>query len=231
MKTDFDENHRKYRDLELQLKKLTPDERARMERDMDADPAIQMTRRQAALERKETVWADLWPEIATTEAEALARITQGKDTWGDEGGVKQTTLMQMISINATERALVLIEKGANVHTCTEAGNNPLIYAAMQDNEPVARMLIAKGADVNYQRKDDGMTPLMFAASFGTGHVVKRLLDSGANLNAADKKGYTAVDMAQGNMRKVEGLVDLMCEYKRPKIIRKLLSVLKQVAAA
>lgn len=61
---------------------------------------------------------------------------------------------------------------------------------------LARLLIARGADVN--RVDGGMTPLLYAASIdhGDSAIVDLLLKAGARPDVRGPDGLTALDLAR-----------------------------------
>ncbi len=96
---------------------------------------------------------------------------------------------------------------ATVRTVLDAGGDPneedpdgftVLYIAVVSNRTdVARLLIARGANVNAVDRR-GMTPLLYAASadFGDPSMVDLLLKSGANPAAKTKEGLTALDLAR-----------------------------------
>jgi ankyrin repeat protein len=62
---------------------------------------------------------------------------------------------------------------------------------------VAKVLIARGADVNHVDKK-GFTPLLYAASidYGDSAMIELLLKSGAKADAKSPEGMTALDLAR-----------------------------------
>lgn len=81
----------------------------------------------------------------------------------------------------------------------EAPNDdtPLHLAAMEGHRELARLLIAKGFDVNARGNGEG-TPLHRAATLGHTSVVQLLLEKGADVNAKTGLGSTAFDYAALN---------------------------------
>jgi len=79
----------------------------------------------------------------------------------------------------------LIREGADVNAKDKAGQTPLFWAVLADNNDVAKFIIAKGADVN--AKDIlGHTPLNFVVySRGKKDMVELLISKGADVNAKD----------------------------------------------
>lgn len=57
------------------------------------------------------------------------------------------------------------------------------------------MLIEKKADIN-NKEDNGFTPLMLAAMRGNIQVAALLLEKGADMNAVNKFGKTALQLAE-----------------------------------
>lgn len=70
------------------------------------------------------------------------------------------------------------------------GYSPLILACYRGNNEVAKMLIEKGADIDY--KSGLGSPLMACAVKGNNEMAKYLIEKKADLNAADANGTTAL---------------------------------------
>jgi uncharacterized protein len=71
------------------------------------------------------------------------------------------------------------------------GATALAWAAHLDNQEVAELLIAAGANPN-RSNDLGVTPLSLACSNGSTAMVEKLLKSGADANAARPSGETVL---------------------------------------
>lgn len=93
----------------------------------------------------------------------------------------------------------LIKKGANVNCVgdADAGFTPLIVAAINGHTEIARLLVAKGANVKSEDVAGG-TPLSHAAAFGRTGVARLLVDNGANVNSADITDSTPLMNAAKN---------------------------------
>lgn len=96
-----------------------------------------------------------------------------------------------------ERALALLEAGANPDTAPDADDRDqrpvLMLAALLPDTRLLRALIAKGADVN--RASGGITPLLAASRdswHGRAEAVLTLLANGASPLATDTEGNTAL---------------------------------------
>jgi ankyrin repeat protein len=74
------------------------------------------------------------------------------------------------------------------------GQTPLLWAARQGQETVARLLLDKGAIVDARGKW-GQTPLIEAIWEGHEAAVRLLLDNGAQVDASDKDGQTSLWVA------------------------------------
>jgi ankyrin repeat protein len=64
----------------------------------------------------------------------------------------------------------------------------------QEDVTILNLLLDAGADMGKVR-DDGTTPLISAAWFGRQGHAKVLLEKGANVDVANKRGDTAIDIA------------------------------------
>ena len=79
------------------------------------------------------------------------------------------------------------------YRCGKTGDTvSLLYIAVVERHvELTRLLIEKGADVNYTLKKNGRaTVLAFAAEKGVIEIVRLLIDNGAKVNQASKKGST-----------------------------------------
>lgn len=92
---------------------------------------------------------------------------------------------------------LLLERGADADRANSDGYTALIRAINEDNLSAVNHLIAKGVDVNrVWLVLDRETPLMLAAEDGKVDIVNALLKAGADVQAKDKKGRTALQLAE-----------------------------------
>ncbi len=108
-----------------------------------------------------------------------------------------------------------LEAGANINE-SDGWATPLWYAARRGQEEAAKLLIARGADVNLATKSSG-PPLHGAIERKNPILVKMLLASGANPNATNSALYMAVK--SGCFECVTALVDAGADVNAPNDIR------------
>jgi ankyrin repeat protein len=147
-------------------------------------------------------------------------LEHGANVNATETRRSQTALMWAIAGKHPEVARLLIEKGADVNAkshlltglkpkvyltyygedpvSSNGGFTPLLFAAQQGDLDTARLLIAKGANVNEATYEDG-NALLLASSNGYEDLALFLLESGADPNStpADGSGLTALHYAVG----------------------------------
>lgn len=162
-------------------------------------------------------------------------LAHGADVNARESARRQTALIWAVSRQHADIVEVLLENGADVRARTEArtvtvmldrgprravktavadahrvqagGSTALVLAAQVGCLDCARLLLAKGADVN-DTAADGRSALVMAAFSGQTAVAMHLLSGGADPNAAEA-GYTALHAAalRGDRALVRALLD------------------------
>jgi ankyrin repeat protein len=129
-------------------------------------------------------------------------------------GEGTTPLMRAARFGDAAAMRVLIEAGADVSKQQRNGNSALLFASgvgfqigdggfartdkgtEEDAIAAIKLFLDAGADVN-QSTTSGETPLHAAAARDGGQIVRYLVSRGANLDAKDKSGRTALDVALG----------------------------------
>ncbi len=94
----------------------------------------------------------------------------------------------------TQEVIAAIENGVIPVDCryfASSGDTPLFWTAVLGNVELARFLISKGANVNFQQARYLATPLHAAARRGLEDMCLLLLDSGADTTLREKNGKTA----------------------------------------
>jgi len=107
-----------------------------------------------------------------------------------------------------------LNDGADVELkCVNCGGTVLGHAAYGGHKEIAKLLIAKGADVNTKNKDS-TTPLHQASLGGHKEVAELLIGKGADVNAkvvsGTKQGLTPLDAA--NARNKPETADLLRKH-------------------
>ena len=110
----------------------------------------------------------------------------------------------------------LLAKGADVRVSDAEGMTALLLASNSEyaQSELVKLLLAKGANVK-DTEPQGNTALMLAARAGAFQVIEALAAGGAEVNAKNKDGSNALQLAKES--KVDGN-----EEKRAEVIRLLL---------
>ncbi len=128
---------------------------------------------------------------------------QGDKTMSDGA----TAFMRAARGGDVETMHLLIEKGADPKLASKDGLTALSVAAgvswadkVRSTEPQAlaavKLCVELGLDVNAST-DRGETPLHGAALRGANTIITYLVEKGAKLDAKNKQGFTALDVANG----------------------------------
>jgi len=83
----------------------------------------------------------------------------------------------------------------NIDEPDEFSDTPLLLAVRKGHLQTVRLLIDKGANINYKNPSTGETPLIRAAKAGHEDVVKLLLEKGASVAQTDNTGGSVVTWA------------------------------------
>jgi len=129
------------------------------------------------------------PDPANVEHESLVGSgSGGKKHRKHEDSSKldmdgKTPLILAVIENEYDRALELIEKGADINQISKAdGSTPLIYAASAGNQAIVDLLLKRGAEVN-QENHAGNDALRLAALNGHSAITQALISNGADVNS------------------------------------------------
>lgn len=124
-------------------------------------------------------------------------------------------LFAAIKAKDIHRVRTLLASGADVNALEKnawgvVNSSPLMDAVSEGDMEIARLLLDKGADVDFKNSLGGDTPLMEAARQGDAEIAVLLLARGADINARDKNmGNTALTFAAafGHTKIVKLLLD------------------------
>jgi ankyrin repeat protein len=147
---------------------------------------------------------------------AIALVKAGADPntpYTDEDGEDHNLLMDAITVENEEFAILLAEKGADLYYKGDKKVTNLLQASHRGLTDVVKILLEKHAATGTSgylddASDEGITPLIAAASEGHVEIVKLLVDAKANVNAKDKDGTTAL-MAASARGHVEAVIHLL----------------------
>jgi len=131
----------------------------------------------------------------------------------------ETPLMLLARGDNVAAAKLLLDKGANPRAReSQREQTALMWAAANNQGPMARLLVERGADVDAKTATDlmtplvsgepraqprspgGMTALMFASREGCLECVQAMIEKGARIDLADPEGVTPLIWAIWNTR-------------------------------
>lgn len=115
-----------------------------------------------------------------------------------------TLLHKACAAGSVEVVETLLRAGASHDLPGRGGHRPLHYAAMNDHEHIAKLVLAAKADPDAYTSLR-QTPLMLAAAKGHIKLVALILASGAEFMLRDGSGMTAAMTAQASGQKAVGV--------------------------
>ena len=119
------------------------------------------------------------------------------------------TLWRACAAGDVEQVRAFLDEGMDANTPDPAlGATPLTHASLFGREPVARLLLERGADPRRVNPDGG-TALHAAAFFGRAEIARLLLDAGADPQARNQRGETARDAAGMDWRTTQFVARLL----------------------
>ena len=122
-------------------------------------------------------------------------------------GQNASALFSAVEKNDIESVRKLLEDGANPNATDEFGDAILMQAALYSTADCMKLLLDKGADVNFKNKQ-GHSALLFCAH--EPEKIKLLVARGADVNISGKSGNTALLVAAvgtNNYEAVKLLID------------------------
>jgi ankyrin repeat protein len=133
---------------------------------------------------------------------SLAALAVVAATIGLSGAAVDLRLIDAVRTRNADAIRSLVGR-VDVNTRQPDGATALHWAAHNDDQPTADLLIRAGANVN-AANELGATPLWLAASQGSAAMVAKLLDAGASPNVALEEGETPL-MAAARTGTVEAV--------------------------
>ncbi|KAN0137681.1 Ankyrin repeat-containing domain protein [Lactarius tabidus] len=127
----------------------------------------------------------------------LLELKADVNSQDDEGSTPLQRASQVQRERKSDIMRLLLDYGANVNVYDKCRNTLLHFAASEGHIEVARMLLERGADVNF-KNDEGLAPLQRASQVpqeGKSVVMRLLLDYGANADLYDKRRNTPLHFA------------------------------------
>ncbi|MBO7244294.1 MAG: ankyrin repeat domain-containing protein [Alphaproteobacteria bacterium] len=124
---------------------------------------------------------ELFEAVQTGDVSSLDQIFKNpKNNMDDQ--LKLELLYEAIRRNQSVVVAVLLEAGAPLTDLNNLQSSPLFASVIWGRSYIAKMLIEKKADVNFQTKNNGYTPLLAAVTNGSVQMMNDLIQAGANIN-------------------------------------------------
>ncbi len=106
------------------------------------------------------------------------------------GKYNSNTIFTGIKGDFPDMIISALEEGIDINIKDAQGFTPLIMAVSLGRNSIVKLLIDKGADVNYEVQ--GFTPLMIAAQEGLTSIANMLIEANADINAKTADGLTVL---------------------------------------
>lgn len=155
-----------------------------------ATPALARSSRDAPVPSRGKLSQDLFLAIGRRDVTGVqSLLARGADP-NARNGLEMTPLILAAASGEVPVVEALLRAGAKLDAPSHYGT-ALTFATGAGSTPVAKFLIARGANVNPSRAD-GTTVLMYAARNGDPAIISELLSRKADVNAKDGDGATAL---------------------------------------
>jgi hypothetical protein len=106
-------------------------------------------------------------------------------------------LIQAVDHDDVQTVKSLLDSGGDPSTHELGGYSLLEMASNNGRVEMVKLLLEKGADINYRDRSFGQTALLLAVQRGRWEIVPLLLSRGADVTIKDSYGLTALDRAKG----------------------------------
>nr|QBK85537.1 MAG: ankyrin repeat protein [Marseillevirus LCMAC101] len=104
-----------------------------------------------------------------------------------------------------EKTVECLDQGADPNLMDNWGFTPLMLAAEACSFPIVKILVDRGAEINFYSESRGRSALLSAVITmdGLSDIVKFLIDEGADIYVTDKEGKSIWDFTPGEEYKEE----------------------------
>lgn len=172
---------------------------------MAAEVTDQIARGDSSRFRYSNLYTQPLSRAINQRIRALDLKTNGKDAFrgalkeygydiGPAGIDANLTLHQLTQLGAMEQVRAMLDAGTPPDLLDDGGRTALWFACNEGKTDIARLLIARGADIN-RALENGNTPLIEACIWGYTELAVLLLDNGADLHHQFHPGVTALTQA------------------------------------
>lgn len=123
--------------------------------------------------------------------------------------VDDFTALHLAALRGHKETLrILIDHGDSLDEPANYGSTALNCACRQGHAECVRMLALAGANIEARAEPEQDTPLMNAVALDNGPMVQTLLDIGADIDAVQRQGRTAVQVAAyyGHLKALQALI-------------------------
>ena len=100
--------------------------------------------------------------------------------------LKLDLVYECILRNRPHLLALLIDYNAPLEDKFDEDMSPLLFACLKNRSYIAKVLIAKGADVNFKAKKSELTPIMAAVMYSNYYLVSDLICKNADVNQTTK---------------------------------------------
>ena len=100
--------------------------------------------------------------------------------------LKLDLVYECILRNRPHLLALLLDYNAPLEDKFDEDMSPLLFACLKNRSYIAKVLIAKGADVNFKAKKSELTPIMAAVMYSNYYLVSDLISKNADVNQTTK---------------------------------------------